>query len=256
MVAYLILLSGIFACATSVIFIKISATDPVYLSAYRLLLAGLLLLPVALRTWRTTAGFSFSRCAGYAFAPGLLLGLHFISWIYGARLTPAANSTLIVNMVPIAMPLLLYLLVREQLSRREWMGTFLALAGIMVLGFADFHVDKAYLYGDLVCFVSMLLYAAYLAFGRKNKDLPNIYVYVVPVYLIGGLCCLLLALTLTATTGVSPLADSWRLELLCITGLAIIPTVAGHSIINWALRTLRGQTVAILNLAQFFICGE
>lgn len=255
MAAYLILIGGVFACATSVIFIKLSTTDPIYLSAYRLILAGLLLLPFAVRTWRIPGGPGWKSCVGHALVPGALLALHFISWIYGARLTPAANSTLIVNMVPIVMPVLLYFLVQERLSPREWLSTGFALCGILVLGWADFHVDPAYLYGDLVCFVSMLLYAGYMAFGRKNKNLPNVYVYVVPVYLIGGLACLILGVFVSLRMGIAPIGSHVSLELFCILGLAVVPTVAGHSIINWALRTLPGQTVAILNLGQFLFAG-
>jgi hypothetical protein len=43
--ACLILIFGVFCCSTSVLFIKGSETDPTWLSAYRLLLGGVLLLP-------------------------------------------------------------------------------------------------------------------------------------------------------------------------------------------------------------------
>ena len=46
------------------------------------------------------------------------------------RLTgPAANATLIVNFVPVAMPFLLYFQLRERISRAEAGGTAIAFAG-------------------------------------------------------------------------------------------------------------------------------
>ena len=45
---FLILIFGVFCCATSVIFIKIGSTDPIVLSGYRTLLGGILLIPFIL----------------------------------------------------------------------------------------------------------------------------------------------------------------------------------------------------------------
>jgi len=37
--------------------------------------------------------------------------------------------------------------------------------------------------------------------------------------------------------------------------LALIPTVLGHSIINWAFKQFRGQVVSTLSLTQFIFAG-
>jgi drug/metabolite transporter (DMT)-like permease len=252
----LILLFGVFACSTSVLFIKLSATDPILLSAYRLLLGGLLLAPLAWRARRRHGDALNGRWWRGILPPALLLALHFISWIAGARLTPVAHSTLIVNMVPAVMPLLLVLGLREHPNRSEWVGTALAMLGVLLLGLSDYHFSPAHALGDAVCFVSMFFYAAYLVFGRVNRMIPSIYLYVVPVYLVSGLICLLLALPAAGLGLLGPALgpDRW-LELGCIAGLALLPTVLGHSILNWAMQRLRGQTVAVLNLAQFVFAG-
>jgi drug/metabolite transporter (DMT)-like permease len=256
-VAYLLLLTGIFACATSVIFIRMSATDPVLLSAYRLLLGGLVLLPFALHShrdgWRgLLAGLRWRRLA----PPALLLALHFITWIWGARLTPAANATLIVNMVPVAMPFLLYFGLRERLTRGELAGTGLAMLGVLAIGVNDLQVNLTHALGDTVCFLSMLFYASYLLYGRINRDLPSIYQYVVPVYLLAGLICLAIGGLMTlARPGGSWIGPDLAAEWIAIAGLALVPTVIGHSLINWSLKHLRGQAVAVTNLSQFIFAA-
>ncbi len=251
---YLILLFGVFSCATSVVFIRIGATDPVPLSAYRLLIGGSLLLPLALR--HGLRGLPLPGLVRRAWAPALLLAVHFGTWNTGARLTPSAHATLIVNMVPVVMPLLLVAVLGERITRAEAAGTAVALAGVLLLAAGDLHFSREHAMGDAVCFLSMLFYAGYLVFGRKNRDLPSVHLYVVPVYLLAGLACLLWTILLElAGSGVVWLGPDRRTEWLSIMGLALVPTVLGHSIINWSLRVIRGQAVVILNLAQFVFAG-
>lgn len=251
---YAVLIFGVFCCATSVIFIKISATDPVALSAYRLILGGLLLLPLALRHRHSSP--PFKRLLARTSPPALLLGIHFVSWIIGARLTPSANASLIVNMVPVVMPFLLLLVVRERVTRLEIIGTLVALMGVVILGYGDLSLSREHALGDLVCFLSMLFYAGYLIFARKNRDLPSIYVYAVPVYLLAGIFCLALAAIIElAGYPVRWMGPDSGTEWIAILGLALVPTLIGHSIINWALQHIRGQAVVVLNLAQFIFAG-
>lgn len=242
----LLLLFGVFCGSTSIIFIKASSLHPALLSAYRLLVAAVALTPLFVRDYRrnhadyTAAEFTSSLL------PGFILGIHFISWLIGARMTPAANATLIVNMVPIIMPFLLLFMVREGLTRGETMGTVLAVAGILILTAADFNISPRYFWGDVICFLSMLFFSFYLALGRKNRDSRTIWLYVVPLYYVAGLFCLLVSLFF-----VSPIRPYSGREIALALGLGIVPTILGHSILNYAMKHLRGQVVSILNMAQF-----
>lgn len=253
---YLLLIFGVYCSSTSIIFIKIGSTNPIALSAYRLILGGLFLMPFAIRPWLRRGQVSTAKLLKQAFPPAILLGVHFISWIYGGRLTPSANASLVVNMVPVVMPLLLFFIVHERINRAEGSGTLIAMAGVIVLGFADFNLSPEYATGDLICFLSMLFYAFYLIFARKNREMTSIYLYVVPVYLMGGVFCLGVAGLLQLTgTEVSWIGQDLRMEWISILGLALIPTVFGHSLTNWALTRIRGQVVVIINLAQFIFAG-
>jgi len=252
---YLLLLFGVYCCSTSIIFIKIGGTDSIALSAYRLILGGLFLVPFAIRPWRkrTVSGRTLLK---QALPPALLLGIHFISWIIGGRMTPSANASLVVNMVPAVMPLLLLVVVHERINRTEAWGTLISLGGIIILGAADFNLSPEYAKGDLICFISMLLYASYLIFARKNRGMSSIYLYVVPVYVIGGLFCLMIAGMLQlAGMDIVWIGPDLKVESISILGLALIPTVFGHSLTNWAMTRIRGQAVAIINLAQFIFAG-
>jgi drug/metabolite transporter (DMT)-like permease len=245
-----LLLFGVIASATAVIMIKASRIPWAELSSYRVLVAAVALAPLFVRDLRRhRAAYGPDHLRG-ALLPGLLLGLHFLTWVVGARMTTAANASLIVNMVPVAMPFLLLYLIRERLTLGEIGGVVLAVGGMALLTASDAHVSAESMRGDLLCFGSMLLYATYMAFGRKNRHYPTIWLYVVPVYLVAGVFCFLVSLTQG-----SPIHEYPPKEILLILGLGIIPTVMGHSILNYAMRHLRGQVVALANMGQVIFVG-
>jgi drug/metabolite transporter (DMT)-like permease len=244
------LLFGIFCCATAVIFIKASIEHPVLLSSYRLLVASVILTPIFLRNARKYPSEVVRQHVRAALLPGIILGLHFISWIIGARLTTAANASLIVNLVPVVIPFFLFAMIREKLTRAEFMGTIFALTGMCLLTLADFNLSRTYFWGDVLCFVSMLFFTVYLALGRKNRGLASIWLYLVPLYYIAGIFCFLVALGF-----VNPIKPYPPREIAFIFALGIIPTVMGHSILNYSMKFLRGQVVSVLNMGQFIFAG-
>ncbi len=254
-----LLICGVFCCSTAVLMIKASRVDPILLAALRLLVATVALGPVF---WRDHLKYrdrwDMGRLKRTAL-PGVILGLHFISWNFAARMTLAANASLIVNMLPAAMPFLLYLLIREKPNRREIIGTIIALGGVLILVGGDFHLSDEYFMGDVVAFGSMLLFGLYLALGRRNSDFPTIWLYVVPLYLTAGLSSLAIwaFLYLFGPTGLATVGDISQpiREIAFVLGLGLIPTVTGHSIMNYSMKHLRGQAVSIANLGQFIFAG-
>ena len=184
----ILLLTGCLAASSSIIFIKLSTLHPALLGPYRLILAALVLMPLFIRDFKSS---SLKQILRISFIPGLLLGFHFITWIYGGRMIPAVNSTVIVNMVPVVMPFIIFFMTRERLTRRELIGTIISVSGILVLAVRDFSLDRMTFIGDLLCFVSMILFALYLSFSRKKEGSVSLWLYIVPIYLIGGIFCFL-----------------------------------------------------------------
>jgi drug/metabolite transporter (DMT)-like permease len=248
LVPALLLFVGVFACSTAVIFIKASTVSPVLLSSFRLLGAATLLSPLFERARRRHGGsYGFVELRR-SVLPGLVLAAHFVSWVIGARSTLAANASLIVNMVPLVMPFLLLVVAKERIARIELLATAVGLTGIVILSAGDVRTGN--FGGDLVCFVSMLLFALYLALGRRNRDIPSIWLYVVPLYAIAGLTCLALG-----ATELSSARDFPAREWLLLLALAVVPTILGHSLLNGAMKHFRGNVVSVCNVGQFVFAG-
>lgn len=236
--------------ASSALLIKASTIHPILQASYRQLFAGILLLPLFFRELKRS-GLRFSpRLILPSVLPGLTLGLHFIAWIFGARMTLAGNATVITTMVPVAMPFLVYFMTKELPRGAEVAGTILAMAGIVILGIFDFRLEPAHFGGDIVCFVSMLFYAAYLALARRFAPKEGILLYLVPLYLIGGTFDLLLSLPFA-----NPIRGITATDLVMTLGLALGPTIVGHSLMNRAMTRLSPQTVSLFNLTQFLVAA-
>jgi len=182
--------------------------------------------------------------------PAVILAIHFMSWVVGARMTAVASASLIANLTPVAMPFFVFFFYQERINRSEVLGTLFTLAGLVVLGWSSLQVSQTNFFGDLICFGSMLAFAAYLALGRRNGPRLSLWLYMVPLYAIAGVVCLLCALPF-----VNPIKSYATSDVLLIIGLGLIPTVLGHTILNYSLKFFRGQVVSVTNLGQPIFAG-
>ncbi len=262
--ALVILLVGVAACATAVIQTRASHVSPGLLAAVRLLGAALVLAPVWWWLVRSSDHRPSWAQVRMVLVPAGLLWLHFITWALGGRLVPSAHATLLCNLAPAAMPLVALALLGERPVRRELMGTALCLVGVVVLAGGGEALSGAHLAGDALCLGSMLLFTAYLALGRRHREaFPHLMLYLVPLYAVAGVIGFLawgVAQVLPQPpaavlwTSSAPITDPGR-EALLLVGVTVLPTVVGHGILNWGVRTVSAQMVSLVNLTQFMFAG-
>lgn len=249
-----LLMLTVMASSTAVIMIKASTEHPMLVASYRLLIAAVVLTPIFIRelkkarvdqpdayTWRQVA---------WSAVPALALAFHFSTWVIGARMTFTVNASLLVNMAPLALPFFLWVLYKEKVTRFEVVGTILALTGVVVLVGVNIRVSIQTFIGDVICLVSMLAFSCYIALGRKNGGRISLFLYVVPLYYMAGIFTLLAALPF-----INPIKTYTLSNVLFFIGLGIIPTVIGHSLLNYSLQYFRGQVVGIANLGQVVFSG-
>ena len=145
---YLLLFLGVGACFRLRGVHRMSATDPLVLTALRLVFASFMLAPVLLMELRATAAPSRGRTCARARPRARARAL--ILWTLGARMTAVAQATLIVNLVPIALPFFLLWLARERINAAEVAGTALAIVGLATLSARDAVAGGGSAAGDAV----------------------------------------------------------------------------------------------------------
>lgn len=248
--AYVAMWLGIVVCATAANLIQAGRMDPIHLAALRVTIATVALLPWWRQERRRCDGQTLGRDLQAAFWPGVLLGVHFMMFLTGVRMTSVANATLLVNLAPAIVPFFARTILGERITRGEVAGTALGLLGVLVLVAGDSRLDWGTFLGDLTCLGSMVFFAAYLVLSRMRRQGAQLWAYVVPLYATAALTCLPVALLRPSPPGLDV-----RHEALVALGLGLGPTVIGHSALLYAVRFLRPQTVTLANLTQFVFAG-
>jgi len=245
---FFILLLGVVAGGTAIVMIKASDENPLLVASYRLLVAAIIVTPFFLRDLQRYNGEYGWKQFSWTILPAIALAFHFMTWVIGARLTQTSNAVLIANLTPAAMPFFVWIFFRERVTRQEVIGTLVALSGMIWMTSATLMVSKTDFLGDVICFVSMLGYAMYMALGRKNGGRISLWLYMVPLYYLAGLICLGCALFT-----VNPIKTYTLNNILMILGLGIFPTILGHTILNYSLKFFRGQVVSVSYLGQILV---
>jgi drug/metabolite transporter (DMT)-like permease len=187
------------------------------------------------------------RDLGLALGAGILLALHFWSWIASIQYTSIASSVVLVSTQPLFVALLSVFLLREHPVRREWVGMGVAVLGAGWIGWGDFQVGGTALFGDALALGAALLAAAYYIVGRSLRARIDLWSYVFVVYGAAALVLLLLVLLLPGV----PLVEGYgRGDWLVFAALALGPMLLGHTGVNYALRYVRAY------LANLAVLGE
>ncbi len=261
---YLLLLIGVACTSGAAYFIRESSLHPIVLVSYRMIIAALILSPIFFYQWKKHPEFKLGdvfQGKGILIAvalPALIFAIENTFWNIGARNAPMANASMLVNLMPLAMPAVLWFMYRVVTTTREIIATIVALTGLVILVWSDINLSFAYAFGDAMCLIAMILLTVYLCLGRRFGHFPSIFLYVVPLYAVAGVLAAAAAgLWAVSTGGMRP--DQYlpqdNYQWMMAAGLAIFPTVLGHSILNKSMQQLRGQAVALINMLHPLFAG-
>ena len=223
------------------------AESPAAVTAFwRLAFSVVFLLPVLWyrgdwRDWKTLGVREVSLLA----VSGVCLALHFLTWFRSLDFTSVASSTVLVSTHPLFVGLFSTRLLGERPTRWEWFGLSIAVAGALVIGWGDFRAGANPLRGDLLALSAAVFGALYFIAGRRLRGRLDLLAYVVPVYSIAAVVCLLYGRSTDLQFAGWPSGTWWALI-----GLAVGPTLLGHTGFNWALRHVRAYVVSVILLFE------
>jgi drug/metabolite transporter (DMT)-like permease len=245
--AYLGVGVGVLAVSTAATLIRLAQAEMHSLSiaAWRLALATLILAPIALATRRSELHALTRREWGYALGAGLLLTLHFATWITSLAYTSVAASLVLVTTHPIFVGLASHILLRERLSRGMFAAIVIAIAGSVIIGLGDLGEGSHRLWGDVLALLGGLAAAGYFLIGRRLRARLSLLAYVFPVY-----CTAAVVLALVVLFSGLPVLPQQRGAWLWLLLMALGPQILGHSSLNWALRYLSATYVTIAVLGE------
>jgi drug/metabolite transporter (DMT)-like permease len=215
--------------------VKFATAPPAVVSAWRLVFSvAFIALVLAFRRTSLSA-FRLSRHEWLlAIIAGVLLALHFWSWIASLSYTTVASSVVLVNMQPIFVATMSAMFLKERASGRQWIGILIACAGAAVIGLTDASggTARSVLLGDALALAGAFFVSGYYVIGRGLRQKLDLWIYIAVVYGIAAMVLMLIAVVDPAAdlTGYPP-TDWW-----IFIALAAGPMMIGHTGVNYALR--------------------
>jgi drug/metabolite transporter (DMT)-like permease len=233
------------AISTSGILIRFTTAPPLQTAAYRMAMAGLLLLAIALATQRGELVRLTRRDWSMLAAAGLLLGVHFALWTNALFATSVASAVLLVDTHPVMIALGGWVFLGEAPAAMTWAAIALTLIGSIVIASGDLDLGPAALTGDAMALGAAVTFAGYLLIGRHVRQRLGLAAYTGVVYSISAL-----AVAAMALVGGVDLLDVHARDATIWLLLVLLPTLGGHTVINWTLRYLPASVVGVSILGE------
>ena len=235
-----------FLWSTSWVLIKIGLVDipALTFAGLRYGLAFLCLLPFF---WRSKSVAEVRQLSGAGWVSLIGLGLMFYAVTQGAQFVglaylPAVTVNIMLGFTSVVVALLGIVLLDERPSRWQWLGIFVAIAGVL-LYFYPVEIPAAQLIGFLVVAVGVLANAGSAVLGRavnRQKQLRPLTVTTISMG-VGALVLLLTGITIQGM-----LALDWQ-SWAVIGWLAVVNTAFAFTLWNLSLRTLSAMESSIIN---------
>jgi len=175
---------------------------------------------------------------------GLLLGPHFLLWVRAFELTDFASNLILL----VAQPVWSALLDRARgraLPARAPQALALATLGLVLVTGADLSIGPRALLGDVCCIGAGLIGALFFEAGRSARLALPLDAYMGVTLIIAAST----ALPVAWMAGV-PLLDYPCESWAWLSAIVLVSTLAGHSLLNAAARTLSLFTVNMAILIE------
>lgn len=211
---------------------------------WRNALASALLWPVALVRCRAELRALDRRERRLALAAGVLLALHFGTWVPSLSFTSVASATALVATQPVWTALLSGLR-GVPVGARVWTGVGLATAGALLLTGVDLQVGARALIGDGLALAGGLFAAGYVVVGGEVRRSVSTTTYTTLCYSTAAALLLLVCVV-----GRQSLSGYAGVDWLKLAGITVGAQLLGHSLFNVVLRRVSPTVVSLLVLLE------
>jgi drug/metabolite transporter (DMT)-like permease len=239
------LLPAILAVSTAAIFIRSANVPPMAAAFWRsgfcaIIFVFALLSPTVRRALRDMVP---KRMFGI-FAATSIIALHQVCFITSLSYTSIAASTFLTCTQPIFTAFLGTIFLKEAVSWRSRVAIFGAVGGMAAITFGGGNGEAA-LTGNLLALAASVLAAVFVLFARTFRKTTPLVPFMLVMHVSGSIILMTLATVVDVpVTGFA--SESWTALLM----LALIPTLIGHTLLNFAVGHLPAFVVSASILGE------
>jgi drug/metabolite transporter (DMT)-like permease len=256
---FIALIIGVIAVSASAVFVKLTTAPAPVIAFYRLFFSTVLIAPLFLIKSLGEVKLMSKKDWLFSSISGVFLAFHFILWFESLNYTSVASSVVLVTLQPLFAFIGTYLFFKEKVSKIAVVSGGVAIVGSVIISWGDFQISGLALFGDMLALAACAMITAYLLFGQGIRKHHSLTLYTFIVYGISSITLLLYCLFLQYPLAPYPTSD-WYYFLL----QALVPTLLGHSLFNWALKWVSTNTISVMILFEpvgaiilaYYILGE
>ncbi len=175
---------------------------------------------------------------------GLMLALHFATWVGSLKLTSVAAATALVS-TQLVWVLLIDRLRGVSVPARAVLGSTVAIAGVVIVSGVDFTVSTEALIGDALAVAGGLFAALYLLAGSAVRAEISTTSYTTICYAV----CAGALLVVSVAGGVEMVGFDPHVWLL-IAAVTVSAQLLGHSLLNHLLAVMSPMLVSLMLLIE------
>ncbi|MDP1722437.1 MAG: EamA family transporter [Candidatus Gottesmanbacteria bacterium] len=222
--------------------------NPFVAAFYRFLIASICILPFFLRA---------KKPKGYLknlIPLGLLSTTNIVFFYIGMTTTTANAAALVYAGIPLATALLAKLLIKEEVSRKKFLGVLIGLVGVIFIVVLPVLDRSNQLVGDLrgniFIFLGLLSWATYTIFSRKYL-LSGTYT---PFLMVGVSfftnCAVTLTISLITRQQFFPPAALTLNFFLILVYTGVLLTFVTYGLFQWAIQHVSATTASLKNYLE------
>jgi drug/metabolite transporter (DMT)-like permease len=241
------LVIGILCISFSPIFVKLAGVSPIGAAFYRVFVAWLCLLPYCVIKKKLRIN---KRQLISALLAGVVFAADVAVWNISLLKISATVSTLIANLAPVWVGLFSFLIFRKKSGLLFWIGTAIAITGMVVL--VGYHpvLNLELNAGILLAILASLFYAAYIMLTKNIMVGIDVFTFM----FYSMLSAFVFLLMVNGFMGGNIVNFPLRVWL-CFVGMGLLCQLTGWLTINYSLRYLESTKVAISLLSQTVFAG-
>jgi drug/metabolite transporter (DMT)-like permease len=241
------LIVGIICISFSPIFVKLAVASPLTSGFYRIFIAWICLAPYCI--YKRQLNISRNDLLT-ALIGGVVFGSDIAIWNLSLTKISATISTLLANLAPVWVGLLSFLVLRKRSGVLFWVGTWIAIVGMIVLvGYSNI-LHLQFNIGLVYALIASVFYAIYIMITKGI--LRRITTVTFMFYnMLGASVFLLIICTWQHQEMLHFPTSTW----LYLLGLGLICQLAGWITINYSLNYLEATKVSIALLSQTVVAG-
>ena len=242
-----LLVAGVLGVSSAgAILSHVDEIPPLMRASWRLQITVLMLLPFAIWQYRDMDTSARTRLTEkktvlIILGSGLALAAHFGTWVTSLDHTSLAHSLLFVTSHPIIIVIGTALLVRRP-HKLETIGALIGLFGAAITLLDAKNDGDVTLWGDMLAFAGAITVVGYIVAGRILREWMPVFVYAVPVTLIGAVLLIPISIFMGEETSAIGWIESDLLSWFIL--LAFLAGIVGHTGLNACLRWLPPLTIS------------